>query len=540
MSSFEVGGVSGVAVDVGLLAVEASVGVAAAGVALAGGAIAATGYAFYKVGDTAYKKMMEIHQTALDEQFKKQAEERVRYENAIISRKEVIAQCEEEIKVLENVKDENIKKIALDVCMKLREICSDTSDMDIFALENKNRSDKQKVKTLIENFKNNSALVREQEEANSKFRLFFDSVEKIFENMEVDKYDFVHNVMIDTAEQVDMRKANEKAEKLITEFYYHVNREIDRYGKVPLEGIERVEEQFKTISGIIEKINDNRSNKENLVFLVNKLEDAIDTYKTFSAITDKEQQKFMQLYFMYQKSFEMIKKSDDKKDNYNEIEAYKELEDCKEEVEFHSYEDLKKAMKDRYERLELMRKKAEIYEKLGREAYLCLAFETELSKLNYMAVDKNNAETMLGRKLTNFKIGDKLSPFYEGKNGSKSRIYKIDDKIGVELIIHENGTSTMETISLDKNSDDIVISAQKEHCQKSEVLADALWKKWFIKIDITETESPLIVKRQFSTGEVEVNRDDTKARLEAARKERRRNNAEKAKLRSKRLNYFRR
>ena len=506
MSSYEVSDVSVSGVEVGVALVETAAKIAAGamavGVVVAGGALVATGYTIYKAGDIIYQKMLDTHLKAIEENNRKEAAARNRLENAKRVRNEVVEQCEKEIEQLICIKDEKYKEIAIDVCNKLKEICMDASDLDVILLETKNKADLCYVEKLLSEYKEKCSLIGNNFERNTKMEKFIDLVKDVFQGMAANEYGFVHNIEVDNEEKVELCRLNEIVDNLISEFYYYVNKEVERYGKVPLADINRVEAQFVKISQLIEIINKNRSNTKNLRILIDSLDEEISSYKVYSSINDKEQEKFLTLYLAYKESCKMLN------------------EDYMEEVEFDSYDELKNTLQERVAYLELMKQRAKIYEQIGREAYICLAFETELGLLNYSRVDKKKAETMLGRHLTNYKVGDKLSPFYDNGEGEKSRVFEIDGKVGLQLIIHNDGTSTMETVSIGDNSEKIVIETQKKHCKKSKELADALWKKWFIKVDFDEIESPLNVKKTFRCGAedsvrfIEVNKDKSKERLE--------------------------
>ena len=175
---------------------------------------------------------------------------------------------------------------------------------------------------------------------------------------------------------------------------------------------------------------------------------------------------------------------------------------------------------------------------VARELYICYAIETELNRMNYEIADKTSAETIVGEKLKNYRLKDKLLQYYEHEGNSMMQLFKVSDEVGLQLIVHSDGTSTMETISLKKTDNNTVMKIQKEHCERTKKLEEALKKNWGIKIELEEKASADHVAIEFETMKQKVN--NTNKYMEIRRKkaiEKRRKNAEKKKERSIALRY---
>ena len=128
--------------------------------------------------------------------------------------------------------------------------------------------------------------------------------------------------------------------------------------------------------------------------------------------------------------------------------------------------------------------------------------------------------------------------YYEHEGNSMMQLFKVSDEVGLQLIVHSDGTSTMETISLKKTDNNTVMKIQKEHCERTKKLEEALKKNWGIKIELEEKASADHVAIEFETMKQKVN--NTNKYMEIRRKkaiEKRRKNAEKKKERSIALRY---
>ncbi|MGN0496376.1 MAG: hypothetical protein ACI4GW_09155 [Lachnospiraceae bacterium] len=520
MSSFEVGGVD---VGVGLIG-----GTVAIGAALAVLTPVAAGYGLYKAGEAVKDELVREYREALEKQFKEKAKVRARMEMAKINREKIIVDCEKYIVELQetntNQTDDIVELVNSLIC-ELSMIQKEES-VDLDSLEMLNQRDEQRIADLISRYKKQRELMISISSSNNNVKLFFDSIDKLFESLTFEDYNFVHNIETQTENQVRMQKLYERGSKLIDEFYTIVNREVNRVENCPVEAlyVNRIALLFNNMR---EEIKALQSEDEEWAIesRLDSLRKGIESYYTYKVLLDKEQEKFMGLYLKYKKSCE------------------KTGEEYKETVEFDSYEELEREVSYRVKQLERMNQCAEIYEKLGREAYICLAFEEELNKLNYSAEKKEIAEQLLHRRLQYFKIDDKTTPFYQWNNESLTRIFRINDEVGLQLIVHSDGSCTMETISLSHKESEEVIKTQKEHCKKRIELEEALKKNWFITAELDEEMSAEEISFEFeaSNRQEKLNTSKTKSNLqkraEIAREKQRRKNVQKAQARSMALQY---
>lgn len=517
MSSFEVGGV---VVATGVIAGGAVIG--AAIVALT--PIAASGYAVYKLGSAINNVLLKEQNKALEIEYKKQAQLKIRKEKAIHIHNDIVLECRSIIDYIE--KNEvfqitELKDLREKIVKAITEICNQNIMEDIVDLELQNEKNILLVKSYIKELKEDSRTFIRNKENAERFNAYVESVENIYENLKIENYNYIYNICVDKSEDVELRKLNMHLEKLIYELSVALEREIHRFETVPIKSTD-IKALNKIFNNIRKEIEFKRKQKLDIATyknLISSIEIKMDEYYVLQSMMDKEEYKFLMLYLSYKDAC-----------NKSGIEF-------KDEVEFDSYEELEQAVVETRKRLEKMQKCAEVYHKIGKEAYICMAFENELSRLNYTSVTKEKAQRITNKILNNAHIGDELSPFYEMQNDSLMQVYHVSDNVGVQLIIHNDGSSTLETILLNEENEENAKKIQKEHCEKSKRLAQALRENWFIEADFDEVKSPNEIATQFTCTdkencELEETRIKIDKKREIARQEQKRKNIEKAKRRS--------
>ncbi len=519
MSSYEVGGA-----DVGAMLIGAPVAI---GVALAVLTPIAGGYALYSVGKVVHDEFVREHQEALEHQIQEAAKLRKRLENAQKLREKIIEECTNrinELKTSNEWKDERLSALVQSILLEFNDVVEEAEQNDVDNLEFQNERAIQRIKTLVERLESESKLIKKNSAENVEMASFIANVQIMFRELSVNDYRYIHNIEIAEENYVELRKLYERLEELTEQFYLMVEREVNRFGNYPIKSIaiDRISQLFEKISSEIKSIEKMEAEVWILEGKISSIEKNIDAYYTFKAGLDKEQEKFLTMYLLYKESCE------------------KTGEEYKEAVEFDSIEELEREVDARIKMLELAQKRRKLYDKLGKEAYICMAFETELNKLNYFTANRQDAEAIVNEQLRNYKLGNQWIPCYEHGDDSMMQIFRINDEVGMQLIIHRDGSSTMETISL-VNDEDTVISTQKKHCEMTEKLKTALAENWFVIADFEEERSANVVSMQFEEKlEKDVQRDVSSRigkRVQKERERRRRRNSQKVQERSMALRY---
>ena len=163
-------------------------------------------------------------------------------------------------------------------------------------------------------------------------------------------------------------------------------------------------------------------------------------------------------------------------------------------IEFSDMGEMKENLEVAREKLKVAEQKAKLFKMLGKEAYICYAYDEELRALGYEVMSDTDRikeiKKELGMHVSN---GFEIPAYNAPDNKSALQIYDIDENCELQVIVHPDGSTTMATF-MKGNDADHTIASQKKYCRKSKVLARRLRENWFIISDLQETESPSKVK----------------------------------------------
>lgn len=140
------------------------------------------------------------------------------------------------------------------------------------------------------------------------------------------------------------------------------------------------------------------------------------------------------------------------------------------------------------ERAQRAQECAELYKKLGPSAYMCYAYDRELKALGYTVHTKNKIAEMAMGNPVKAKVGEYNIPFYKWNKKDLTQLYSIGSQCDLQVIVHDDGSVSMQTIAEEKSED--VINAQRSYCSQIKVLHERLRKKWFIIHDYEEAKPP--------------------------------------------------
>lgn len=85
------------------------------------------------------------------------------------------------------------------------------------------------------------------------------------------------------------------------------------------------------------------------------------------------------------------------------------------------------------------------------------------------------------------KLGEAEMPFYEWDQGAMTQLYRVSSECDLQLIVHQDGSVTMQTIADREAGAENVVAAQKGHCSRIKELHQRLKENWFILYDSRET-----------------------------------------------------
>ena len=203
---------------------------------------------------------------------------------------------------------------------------------------------------------------------------------------------------------------------------------------------------------------------------IKRLEGLLEQYDMLISSIESDQKKFVALYKVY-------------------VDASKALgEPIAGMKSFKSLKALEENLLMLKKRSEKAQECAEIYQKLGPEAYICYAWDQELRSLGYSVYTRKNIAEMTRYKPQHAQLGENKLPFYRWNNHDLTQLYSITSQCSLQVIVHDDGTVTMKAIS-DSDEDEIK-AVQAGHCSLLKKLHENLKKNWFIMYNYQETASP--------------------------------------------------
>ena len=203
---------------------------------------------------------------------------------------------------------------------------------------------------------------------------------------------------------------------------------------------------------------------------IRSLESMLEQYDTLMPIIEEDQKKFAALYQVY-------------------IDASKALREPVADIRsFKSLKDLENRLLELKKRSEKAQECAEIYQKLGPEAYICFAWDQELRALGYSVHARKDIEKMAQYKPQHAQVGEGKLPFYRWSGDDLTQLYSMASECSLQVIVHDDGSVTMKAISDAK--DEQTKAIQSEHCSLLGRLHENLRKNWFVMYDYQETTPP--------------------------------------------------
>ena len=163
-------------------------------------------------------------------------------------------------------------------------------------------------------------------------------------------------------------------------------------------------------------------------------------------------------------------------------------EKARELKSFASARELKGELERLRGRLERAQTCAQIYEQLGRSAYICMAWDQELAAMGYQVKTRSDTRALTEHKPKRAKSGDRVLPFYDWREQELTQFYTISDSCQLQLVVHADGSTSMQTIATGSDAD--TVREQKQHCANLKLLHERLKENWFLSYDMEETAPP--------------------------------------------------
>jgi len=200
---------------------------------------------------------------------------------------------------------------------------------------------------------------------------------------------------------------------------------------------------------------------------IKRLENILEQYEMLIPSIESEQKKFAALYKVYVDASEALGEPIDSIKSFNSLKA------------------LEKRLFKLKERAERANECAEIYKKLGPEAYICYAWDQELQALGYSVHTRKDITEMANYKPQHARLRENKLPFYHWNDADLTQLYSMASECSLQVIVHDDGSVTMKTISDAEEND--ARAVQAGHCSLLRKLHENLRRNWFVIYDYQET-----------------------------------------------------
>jgi hypothetical protein len=212
------------------------------------------------------------------------------------------------------------------------------------------------------------------------------------------------------------------------------------------------------------------TSNEDLKKGIKRLESMVEQYEMMIPSIDKACVEIQTLYKVY-------------------VEASNALgEKIEKKRTFKSSKELEARLRELKERSKRAEQCAEVYKKLGKNAYICYAWDQELSALGYAVHSRKEIIEKANVKPQHAQIGDVKMPYYKWGESEMTQLYSVTEKCDLQVIVHEDGTVSMKTIA-NGNKENAAEATQNSHCNKLKRLHENLRKNWFLIYDYEEKET---------------------------------------------------
>lgn len=227
---------------------------------------------------------------------------------------------------------------------------------------------------------------------------------------------------------------------------------------------------FNGIDSSISFLSQPTTSNEDLKKGIKRLEGMMEQYEMMIPSIDKACVEIHALYKVYVEASNALGEKIEKKKN------------------FKNSKDLEVRLQELKERSKRAEQCAEVYKKLGQNAYICYAWDQELSSLGYVVHSRKEIMQKANVKPQHAQIGDAKMPYYKWSESEMTQLYSVTEKCDLQVIVHEDGTVSMKTIA-NGSKENAAEATQNSHCSKLKRLHENLRKNWFLIYDYEERKT---------------------------------------------------
>ena len=204
---------------------------------------------------------------------------------------------------------------------------------------------------------------------------------------------------------------------------------------------------------------------------ITRLEDKLDQYRMLIPSINASSEKMKALYDVYANAAGMF--------------GMKVVKISK----FKSAEEIEEKLKEMQARCERAQECAELYRKMGRNAYICYAWDQELAALGYNVHSRKEIMKLANVKPEHATLDGEKIPFYQWSDEELTQLYSISDECDMQVIVHKDGTVSMQTLA-SGDQEKAAQATKTKHCSKMKQLHENLSKNWFLMFDYEEVKGP--------------------------------------------------
>ena len=279
------------------------------------------------------------------------------------------------------------------------------------------------------------------------------------------------NVQAADPDVLERVKLNEELSEVITQIMAalrHAGELASSYGMFASD-VRWLQSCFNGIDRQIESLLMPSTPNSDLKKGIKRLKESLERYDELMPSIEKDRRKFDALYKIYCNASEALGET---------IESAQS---------FKSAKDLDNRLEALRQRAALARECAELYRHFGREAYICYAWDQELSALGYKVHTRTEIAEMANFRPERARLGSTKIPPYRWKGEELTQLYSIASECSLQIIAHEDGSVTMKALADTDGADAVPVQAQL--CSRLKMLHENLRKNWFITYEYKETAS---------------------------------------------------
>lgn len=476
--------------------VAASAAVIAAGVGAASGVVWGTAWILYKSGEGIYSAFEEQEQQKKAEEIRKREENARKKEAALRGRQAVEAKCEAALKGLRELQRQDTEHVIPEQeyeswVRKVEAIRAKGSGDQAADIEGENLADTAVITGLqkwLAETAANIAAGRKQDQKLKSIAATMHSFAQELAGTERSTLEGQDVRALSEGERV-LRTHAERIAKIEAKLRMALSYEEERAKRVPVSESHKksLHATLEIIEQDLQDLRGGRVTSSKAGEMLERMDKLLVIYSQARQIENQANSSFMGKYKLYEYACQVL---GDEPRPAPDFGSEKELDQT-----LDSMEERLKATEE-YKRIVAAEKRRQdcrrMYASMGREKYIFYAFTVEMERLGYDFGEGQDVEEFFESDPVFYtEDGEELPIFHDSETGADAQVFKIGEHTYALVIIHDDGTTTMETFTDERYADEEDTEEnQAAMCEKQKRLQEALEKHWFIACDLREQKGP--------------------------------------------------